>query len=236
MKLASRIFKKDKYYITSKFGYRKAINTKAGVSSSFHNGCDYGTHCQKWAQYAIENGIVINCGKATDGALYVWVKYPRLNIKLLHYHLDSICVKNNQRVDNKTILGYTGMTGKATGIHLHLSMKFLDSDKYIDPELYDYQESLNNDAYIIGNYITLENMNIRKGAGINFAIKKVKDISLNKREYLINSNLNSNAIYKVNTKFTALKIIKKNSEVWALIPSGYICIKGVSGKKYCRKL
>lgn len=145
MKLAEKIFKRKDFYVTSAFGYRKdPING----ATKFHSGCDYGTNVEKWKQYAIENGSVISCGIASDGAKYVWVKYPRLNIKLLHYHLDSISVKAGQAVNENTILGYTGKTGRATGIHLHLGMKYLNKDSYVDPHAYNYEEAKSVDGDI----------------------------------------------------------------------------------------
>lgn len=141
MKLATKIFKRDDWYVTSHFGNRNPIVTDKGITSNFHNGCDYGTNAQKWPQYAIENGVVISCGTASDGAKYVWVNYPRIGKKLLHYHLDSICVVTNQKVDNNTIIGYTGKTGKTTGIHLHLGMMNSNGGEYEDPDCYNYIES-----------------------------------------------------------------------------------------------
>lgn len=141
MKLAKRIFRRDDYYITSNFGKRDLISTSAGNTSSFHNGVDYGTNGEKWPQYALEDGKVISCGNdsaAYGYAKFVWVEYPRLGIKLLHYHLDEIKVKKGQKVNKNTILGTTGKTGLATGIHLHLGMKYLKDNVYIDPEKYDY--------------------------------------------------------------------------------------------------
>lgn len=140
MKLATRIFKREDWYVTSKFGYRDEIKTSAGTTGTFHSGCDYGTNKEKWKQYALEDGSILSCGTASDGAKYVWVKYPRLNIKLLHYHLDTISVKKGQAVNSNTVLGTTGKTGKATGIHLHLGMKYLNKDTYVDPHAYDYKE------------------------------------------------------------------------------------------------
>ena len=93
-----------------------------------------------WPQYAIEDGIVLNCGIDNTGAKYIWVNYPRINKKLLHYHLDSICVIKNQSVTEDTILGYTGKTGMSTGIHLHLGMKESNGTQYQDPHEYEYKE------------------------------------------------------------------------------------------------
>lgn len=90
--------------------------------------------------------------------------------------------------------------------------------------------------YTKGNYITLEDMNIRSGAGYKYAIKKVKDMSENGKKHATSTNLNSNATYKKGTEFTALEIIKVGSkEYWAKTPSGYICLQGTSGKIYCKK-
>lgn len=139
-KVSDLIFHKEKHYITSKFGYRNTINTSAGNTGTFHSGTDYGTNGKKIAQYAIDNGSIISCGKASDGAKYVWVQYPRLNVKMLHYHLDSIKVKAGQSVNKETLLGYTGKTGKATGIHLHLGVKRLSGGGYIDPEKWSAEE------------------------------------------------------------------------------------------------
>lgn len=135
-KISNLIFNGAEHYVTSPYGKRNTISTSAGTTSSFHSGTDYGTNSKKLPQYAIEDGVVLSCGKASDGANYVWVKYPRINKKFLHYHLDSISVKAGQTVKRGTKLGTTGKTGKATGIHLHLGIKDLTTDKYEDPEVF----------------------------------------------------------------------------------------------------
>lgn len=137
MKLAERIFRRSDWYVTSPFGYRKSpISGKV----TMHSGTDYGTHVSKWPQYALEEGKVLTAAKDSSGAKYCWVQYPRLGIELLHYHLDSVNVKKGQAVNKETILGYTGKTGKATGIHLHLAMRKIGSKTYLDPHAYDYAE------------------------------------------------------------------------------------------------
>ena len=114
MKLATRTFRKergtksDQYYITSPFGWRKDP-----ISGKYkgHNGCDYGTHAQKWPQYCLEDGIVENVYLDNYGAKVVRIRYPRIGIRLTYAHLDKVCVKINQNVNKTTILGYTGRTG-----------------------------------------------------------------------------------------------------------------------------
>lgn len=140
MKIVEKIFK-DPYYITSGWGPRTYWLNGQEVSD-FHNGIDYGTNNKKVPQYAVEDGYIISCGidAAGGNAKFVWVAYPRIGKKFLHYHLDSISVKAGQKVKEGTKLGTTGMTGWATGIHLHLGMKDINGGEYQNVEEYNYVE------------------------------------------------------------------------------------------------
>lgn len=143
MKLAERIFGRTDYYITSPFGERIHPVTH---KKSFHNGCDYGTHVKNWPQYALEEGEVydVRTGKKDkDGSglgNYVKIRYPRLGIQCTHGHLKQVFVKKGQQVNHDTTVGTTGMTGTATGIHLHLGLQKIGSSVWTDPEKYDYEE------------------------------------------------------------------------------------------------
>ena len=143
MKLAERIFKRNDYYITSPFGERiHPISQK----KSFHYGCDYGTNCQNWEQYALEEGQVIDVrigckdGDGNGYGNYVKIKYPRIRIQILHAHLKEVKVKKGQQVNHDTIVGLTGTTGNSTGIHLHLGLQNINSTNWINPENYNYKE------------------------------------------------------------------------------------------------
>lgn len=138
-KVTQLIFNGEKHYISSPYGPRDKISTSAGETGDFHYGTDYATYNKKIPQYAIEDGTILSCGKdsAANGyALFVWVYYPRIGKKFLHYHLDSISVQAGQKVVKGTKLGNTGMTGKATGIHLHLGVKDIKTDMYENPETF----------------------------------------------------------------------------------------------------
>lgn len=132
-KITDLIFKGAEHYITSPYGTR--INPKTKIKG-FHKGTDYGTHLKKLPQYAIEDGIVLSVGESASAGKYVWIKYPRLNVKMCHYHLDVIYVKKGQSVNSDTKLGLTGTTGQSTGIHLHLGIFDLKTNKYHNPEVY----------------------------------------------------------------------------------------------------
>lgn len=76
------------------------------------------------------------------------ISYPRINIKLLHYHLDKVMVCKGQSVHGGSWLGTTGSTGKATGIHLHLGL--LDkNNNYIDPHKYEYNDEIKKRIYTV---------------------------------------------------------------------------------------
>lgn len=137
MKLATRIFRREDWYVTSPYGYRTNPFTK---EKEFHGATDYGTKRRKWEQYALEDGTVLAAGVDKSGAIFAWVRYPRLGIDLLHYHLDSLNVKPKQLVTKDTIIGKTGKTGKATGVHLHLAMRQSGTTKRLDPHKYNYEE------------------------------------------------------------------------------------------------
>lgn len=139
MKLATRIFRRSDWYVTSPFGNRKDPITGAQL---FHSGCDYGTNREKWKQYALEDGIVESAGKDGSGGIFAWVRYPRLGFRLLHYHLDSVKVVTGQTVNKDTLIGYTGTTGRSTGIHLHLGMRMIGNSTYVNPHSYDYVEKV----------------------------------------------------------------------------------------------
>ena len=91
-------------------------------------------------------------------------------------------------------------------------------------------------SYSKGNYKTLYNMYVRTGAGTNNAIKKVSQLTTDGKRNATSSDPNANAIYKVGTIFTALEIISNGNGTWARTPSGYVCIQGASGTKYCSKI
>lgn len=91
-------------------------------------------------------------------------------------------------------------------------------------------------SYSKGNYKTLYNMYVRTGAGTNNSIKKVSQLTTDGKRNATSSDPNANAIYKVGTIFTALEIISNSNGTWARTPSGYVCIQGASGTKYCSKI
>jgi len=120
--LSNLIFKNEKHYITQNF-------------SNTHKATDYGTYRKKIPQYAIMDGYVSWVGTLSGGNA-VKIIYPSINKEFLHLHLDKVSVSKNDKVNHNTMIGTTGMTGNATGIHLHLAIRDLTTNDYIDPEVY----------------------------------------------------------------------------------------------------
>lgn len=85
------------------------------------------------------------------------------------------------------------------------------------------------------NYITKYDMYVRSGAGTNHGIKLVKQLTSDGKKNATSTNPNAYAVYKKGTIFTALEIIQNKYGTWAKTPSGFVCIKGASGKYYCEQ-
>ena len=125
-KISDLIFAGKPHRITSPYGSR---------NGGFHYGCDYGTYLKNLPQYAIEAGEVHSKGyEANAAGYYIWVKYPRINKRFLHCHLQKpVTLNKGDKVQRGTLLGYTGTTGNSTGIHLHLGVRDLTTNLYEDP-------------------------------------------------------------------------------------------------------
>ena len=163
-------------------------------------------------------------------------------IKTLYAHLKlgSINVREGKIIDKATNLGYMGATGSVTGAHLHFEVRI--NDKTVNPLPY-FQDKIhiigygeNTDkqiSYTPGNYVCNYNMNLRDGAGINYAIKSVDKLTDDGKA---NATLKSgHAVYKKGTIFTAKEIIFNTAgSIWARSPSGYVCLKDIR-TIYCSK-
>ncbi|MBR2877171.1 MAG: M23 family metallopeptidase [Clostridia bacterium] len=229
--LSNLIFHGAKHKITSPYGYRDVIETSGGNSAPFHNGVDYGTFNVKLPQYPIEDGIIVSRGIdwAYGGAKYVWIKYPRLGVKMLHYHLDSYRVKKGQAVNKNTIIGYTGKTGKATGIHLHLGLKLLSGGGYVDPEAWfekNYTEPI-TEKDKTGTYkVTAKVLNVRSGPGTKYKAKKFRELSADAQKKILKLTGKKKNGYVKNMTFSVVEVCGN----WGRTPSGWVSLN------YCRKI
>lgn len=86
------------------------------------------------------------------------------------------------------------------------------------------------------DYKTLVDLNVRYGAGDNYDIKKVCEMTEDGIKNALFNGDYDNAIYKKGTVYTALEIINNEYGKWAKTPSGFVCIKGSDGITYSEKI
>lgn len=84
-------------------------------------------------------------------------------------------------------------------------------------------------TFKVGSTYTLTtNVNVRTGAGTNYAQKKKSQLTADGQKNALNQTY---ATLKSGTRFTVQQIKYVGSDIWAQIPSGWICLK-YNGKLY----
>lgn len=126
-------------------------------------------------------------------------------------------------------------SNKIAGIVVDQDYAYKDYPKIIKEKGLNGFKKEQKEDYKPGDYKTLDIMNVREGPGTNYRVKKVKELTKDGKKNATSKNQNANACYKKGTIFTALKIEKKDKDIWAKTPSGYVCIKQ-SNTEYCKKL
>ncbi len=117
--------KSDKY-VTSPFGYRVHPITGA---YEFHTGIDISSHLGTNI-YSVNKGVVAEAAFSRGNGNYVLIDHGGGTMSY-YSHLSKILVTKNQEVKQGEVIGLVGMTGLATGYHLHFSM--YQNGKAVDP-------------------------------------------------------------------------------------------------------
>lgn len=185
-------------------------------------------HAYEWKYSYVNEGLGKIVSTPQKGDIIVWgTAYGNGKGHIAIYVDNNIVYEQNRYTHDNRCAGYGKLDGKYTILRPNATL--------IEDETDQRRPEDTILEYAKGNYITLEEMNLRNGAGYKYAIKKVKDMSANGKKHATSTNPNANAVYKKSTEFTAQEIIKNGNEYWAKTPSGYICLKGASGKVYCKK-
>ena len=141
----------------------------------------------------------------------------------MHYHLSEICVKKGQSVVKGTLLGKTGKTGKATGVHLHLGVKDLKTEKYEDPEIFS-KNYVAPTIFRPGTYkVDAAVLNVRSGAGTTYGVKTFSQFTANARAQI--KKLNGGSACNGYVNGVVCTVSKVSNEYWGKTPSGWICLK-----------
>ncbi|MBA4299462.1 MAG: peptidase M23 [Cyclobacterium sp.] len=117
----------EDFFLTSAFGYR---SDPFSGETKFHRGIDLKTKRSK--VLSMLHGTVVSVGN--DPLLGIFVKVQHGNYESIYGHLSQSFVKKGERVLPGTILGISGSTGRATGDHLHLSIK--KGKEYVNPVIF----------------------------------------------------------------------------------------------------
>lgn len=112
----------DKITITQYFG--KTSDAGRLYASGTHNGVDFSAPIGTPVKAAL-TGVVqeINEGAVQNCQYGKWVLVKHANgLSTLYAHLSQIQVSKGQSVSTGQVIGFSGMTGYATGPHLHLTV------------------------------------------------------------------------------------------------------------------
>lgn len=218
-------------------GYKKGVHDGVDLVNTNKNG----DHILGW-EVAHSDGVVVsyrnNCTGFESGSYGNYVKLRHDDgyyTMYAHMAYNTVKVKTGDRVKKGQILGYMGNTGYSFGGHLHFEVR-TPADAKIDPTPYLNADLPSSDDFKSGyDYVTLDNMYVRWGAGTNYGVKLVKNLTPDGKKNATSQNPDAYAVYKKGTIYTALEVIRNVNGVWARTPSGYVCMRGVSGMYYAKK-
>ena len=113
--------------VTSGFGWR--VHPISG-QWSFHTGLDLG-YATGTPIPAFYDGIIVESGNAGDGyGIKVTLYHPQMDSYTRYAHMSVAYAAVHQFVRQGDTIGLVGMTGNATGPHLHIEYIVPDSAGY----------------------------------------------------------------------------------------------------------
>ena len=131
---------KSKIIVTSHFGYRKKFRRH-------HKGIDLDIN-RGDSIYSVFSGKIRMVGYEKNGyGKYIVVRHYN-GLETIYAHLSKIFVKENQYINAGEVIAIGGNTGRSTGTHLHLEMRFCGIP--INPiKIFNFQyKDITNDVYI----------------------------------------------------------------------------------------
>lgn len=112
--------------VTSPYGYRRDPFTG---KLSWHNGLDL--RAKNEPAYSMMEGIVEKTGYDSRSGNYIILRHADFTIS--YCHLSKVHIAPGTLVFAGTIIGRSGSTGRTTGEHLHLTVKYKKA--YLNPKI-----------------------------------------------------------------------------------------------------
>lgn len=112
--------------ITSRFGNRVSDNP---IVSSYHTGLDIGANTGTLIK-AAHDGVVTQAGD--NGTYGKSVTIESGDLKTIYAHCSSVLVKKGKQIKTGENIAKVGMTGNATGPHLHFEIRY--QGRFVNPE------------------------------------------------------------------------------------------------------
>ncbi len=116
---------KDRYTITDTYGYRYIDGSR-----KFHYAVDLATS-SGIPIYAADGGVVTYAGRTPSYGYHVIIRHDNGQETLYAHMRVAPCVKEGERVYQGQQIGEVGMTGYATGPHLHFEIRI--NGERVDP-------------------------------------------------------------------------------------------------------
>lgn len=104
--------------VSEKFGVKRIMNEK---KNSVHLGIDMKGEAGAPVR-AINSGKVVLCEELFYGGNTLIIDHG-MGLFSVYMHLSGFNIRNNAEVEKGEVIGFVGMTGRATGPHLHMSVK-----------------------------------------------------------------------------------------------------------------
>ncbi len=114
-------------YITQNFG--KTSDSGRLYASGYHDGIDLRAQTGTPITAALSGTVMeTNLGAVQNCQYGKWVLIKHANgLATLYAHLSTVSVEKGDSVGTGAVIGYAGMTGYATGPHLHFTVYYADA-------------------------------------------------------------------------------------------------------------
>ena len=226
-----------------------AFKKKGSWAAGYHTGVD--RVCPNTALVSPADGTVQRNEYNTRYCNMVVITTTDGKSILMAHMKSKSTLKVGASIKKGDAVGTMGNTGNSFGAHLHIEVQnsktwaynknLLNPNSYIDWTDTTSKTTASTTAskpatspFKVGATVTLTtNVNVRTGAGTGYAQKTVSQLTADGRKHTTSAKGSDKAVLKAGTKVTIQTIKMVGSDIWAQIPSGWICLK-YNGKNYAK--